>query len=622
MRVVASRSFDAGLVVTLISILMLTISGLVLSSNNISAADYYVDNFSIDVPVSCSLFNTLGTIHTAEVPNGSYKTDIGITTIKAYCNDTNGFSVYAIGYTGEEYGNNKLVGTTTNNQISTGTAQSGNTSNWAMKLEAISGTYTATITNSFDSYHAVPDAYTKVATYASATDIGTAMNSADGSSIQTTYAAYVSYTQVTDVYAGKVKYTLVHPNDETPTQPMDCDSGYICYFPNGGSVEGTMGRQTVDTSDTSATLIASNYSRAGYGFAGWSDAFDYATNANAHFYGPQEDITFTAGQYTGTNNGLALYAVWVKSAGNLQDTAKVAELCGTGGTAGSLVAAIYDDEGDSDESTWSINAGLTSISALTDSRDNQTYAIAKLTDGNCWMIENLRLDNTATLTLANTNNPLNDGVNVTLKHDYSDTDTFNTLSATSSVNTAPSGWCGSISSDCYNQSRLRTDNTANRATDNPNTGSSAMYSYGNYYNWYSATAGNGTYSKSSGTTDGDLCPAGWHLPYGSSDTGTKGGNTAGGFYYLANSIVATTNNTINSKKHRTFPNNYVCSGFVYTDSLSWRGSRGFYWSSTANSNDRVYDLRLRIDSAGVSPGTDNLSKFYGMALRCVASGNS
>ena len=38
------------------------------------------------------------------------------------------------------------------------------------------------------------------------------------------------------------------------------------------------------------------------------------------------------------------------------------------------------------------------------------------------MIENLRLDNTAQLTLANTNNPLNDGTNVTLKHNYIDTD--------------------------------------------------------------------------------------------------------------------------------------------------------------------------------------------------------
>ena len=621
MRVVASRSFDAGLVVTLISILMLTISGLVLSSNTISAADYYVDNFSIDVPVSCSLFNTVGTIHTAEVPNGSYQTDIGITTIKAYCNDTNGFSIYAIGYTGQEYGNNKLVGTTTSNKISTGTAQSGSTSNWAMKVSAVTGTYTSTITNSFDDYHAVPDTYTKVATYASATDIGTAMNSANGSSIQTTYAAYISYTQVTDVYAGKVKYTIVHPNDETPLQPQVATSGCINYFPNGSGVEGTMGCQEITSSDTGATLLAGNFSRSGYGFAGWSDAFDYATNANAHFYGPQEDITFTAGQYTGTNNGLALYAVWVKSEGSIQDTTKIASVCNR------LTTAATDG-----------TANLSSVSALTDQRDNNTYAIAKLADGKCWMIENLRLDDSATLTLSNTNNPLNDGTNVTLKHNYTDTTTSNTLSATSSVtynaDTAPDGWCTTHSAACDDQSRLRTDNTASRAS-NPTTNSNAMYSYGNYYNWYSATAGRGTYgfSTNNNSTVGDLCPAGWRLPVGGQTTV----NTTGDYYVLTKTLMGGTepnqdatsgygyySGTVDSvdlgakasKVLRGYPSNYLYSGDVYGGSLDYRGSSGYYWSSTARNYNHAYYLNL--GSSYVGPGTNYSGKYGGNSLRCIA----
>ena len=202
-----------------------------------------------------------------------------------------------------------------------------------MKLGAVSGTYTPTILNSFDSYHAVPSTYTQVAKYTSGTDVGTTMANANanGSSITTTYASYISYTQAADTYAGKVKYTLVHPNDaDAPLQPQIATSGCINYVPNGSNVEGTMGCQSLSSSDTTAKLLPSNFSRFGYGFAGWSDAFDYATNANAHFYGPQEDIIFTAGQYTGTNNGLALYAVWVKSAGSLQDTSKVSQLCGAG----------------------------------------------------------------------------------------------------------------------------------------------------------------------------------------------------------------------------------------------------------------------------------------------------
>lgn len=61
----------------------------------------------------------------------------------------------------------------------------------------------------------------------------------------------------------------------------------------------------------------------------------------------------------------------------------MAELCGTGANA--LIQASTDG-----------TANLSSVSALTDQRDDQTYAIAKLADGNCWMIENLRLDTEAT----------------------------------------------------------------------------------------------------------------------------------------------------------------------------------------------------------------------------------
>ena len=276
-----------------------------------------------------------------------------------------------------------------------------------------------------------------------------------------------------------------------------------------------MGCQTA-TDNASVTLLASNFSRAGYGFAGWSDAFDYKTNENAHFYGPQETITAPAGT---TANGLALYAVWVKSEGSLQDTNKVAELCGTSTNA--LTTAPTDG-----------TANLSSVSALTDQRDNQTYAIAKLADGKCWMIENLRLDNSATLTTINTNNPLNDGTNVTLKHNYADTETYNTLSASQDPTTT--AWCTANAASCNDQSMLFTGNTTNRASG-PTANGVAMYSYGNYYNWYSATAGRGTYSFSTNNDSvaGDLCPAGWHLPIG----GRKANVDVSDFWKLSRATI-------------------------------------------------------------------------------------
>ena len=584
-----------------------------------------VDEINITVPVSCTMSGTGMASHNADISNGTYQADIGTTTLTAYCNDNSGFAIYAAGYTGDEIGatnSNKLVGTSAsgNATIVTGTATSAgdpDISNWAMKLTMTqdsgdtTGTNAFTIDNSFNNYHEVPNSYTKVAHKNAGTDM-TAVTG--GVKLTTTYAAYISKTQSADTYSGQVIYTLVHPSDEVPLQPQATEPGKICYYPNGSDVEGTMGCQTIPesgttdgVSPTSATLLASNFSRDGYGFAGWSTTYDYKTTSeNAHFYGPQEYITFTAGQYTGSNNGLSLYAYWIKSTGNLQG--------------------------------WTGCSSMTSgaVTALADQRDSDTYAVAKLADGNCWMIENLRLDNTAELTLANTNNPLNDSTNVTLKHNYTDTDTHNTLSTTSSVaynaDTAPDGWCTSNSAACDDQSRLRTDNTVNRATS-PTDNSGSMYSYGNYYNWYSATAGRGTYGFSTNNSvAGDLCPTGWHLPKGGNKsneannefwalvvTGINGGTNPANYdsstqpYYTGTPEASDASNAL-----RAYPNNFVYSGSVNGASLNYRGSYGLYWSSTAYNNNNTYNLGL--SSSYVYPGTHDGSKYYGRTIRCVALG--
>ena len=436
--------------------------------------------------------------------------------------------------------------------------------------------------------------------------------------------ARAASTQAGGEYKNVINFIAV-AKPEPHLEPVPCQGGYICYNVNSlDPTEGTMGRQEATDGNT-ATLFASNFSRDGYGFAGWSDAYDYETNPNAHFYGPNENITVPAGT---TANGLALYAVWVQSAGTMQ--ANTSSVCN------SLTPATYSDEGDQDESTWSITANLSSISALTDTRDNQTYAIAKLTDGNCWMIENLRLADThqegantvsTTLTTTNTNNPLNDNdptnPTVTLKHNYSDATTYPTLSATSSDATS---WCQTNSADCDDQSRLRTDNTASRVSytsDQIMSPNSNFYSYGNYYNWYSASAGRGTYSMSGGNTAGDLCPTGWHLPTGAGD---------GEFGVLSNSLGGLQSNGVAQKMSNStsptyaimrkrllhFPNNLFNSGFIYDASFYFRGSSGSYWSSTSLNNNYAYGLYFRPST--FDPGTDNVSnKYYGRTVRCIAN---
>ncbi|MBR3131942.1 hypothetical protein IKG33_00810 [Candidatus Saccharibacteria bacterium] len=623
----------------------------ILSSSPVSADDASVDDVVINVPISCTMSSSGENSHTATVPNNTTRSDIGTTTVNAFCNDTGGFAIYAIGYTDETYGKTVLASATlgSTKDIATGTATSGSTSNWAMKLTNTGTTYPVTIQNSFGSYHSVPSAYTLVASRTSGTAVGTG---ATGATFTTTYRAFISSTQPADTYTGKVKYTMVHPASEVPLQPQTATSGCINYFANASTAVGTMGCQTVSTSATSANLLSSNFSRAGYGFAGWSDSFDYATNANAKFYGPQEKITFAAGQYTGSNSGLALYAVWVQSAGTLQDTPKVIALCGSNGVGGTLTIAPTDG-----------TANLSSVSALTDLRDNQTYAIARLADGKCWMIENLRLEAENTRTAEKQTLAQGYGTSTTYgnfggladaEQTFPDTYAANSLYYSGTQQGTANINIGTSNDPGYRMPRYNNINNQSTSTNRPqnpttnsatnSTTNAGMYSYGNYYTWHAAIADltyNGTLNNS--TTSTSLCPAGWHLPTGGL-ANANGVNVTGNpstfreFYNLGyelmdeiktayqdqlnsgNSYYASTTNTAGKnaiEAFKSFPNNFLYSGAVNASSIFNRGSAGLYWSSTADTNTKSYGFYFYSNRA--APGTWSLDKSKGYSIRCVAN---
>ena len=409
-----------------------------------------------------------------------------------------------------------------------------------------------------------------------------------------------------------------------------------------GSTDATTGIKTVkhtnvgegDTFD----LFASNFKKTGYGFVGWStDANAWAkltdndTSNDAKIWGPNEVITAPA--YNGTPI-TTLYAVWAPaetSGGN------PVYLQGWTGCS-TMTATTYNG------STGTLTVAKDSITALTDERDGNVYAIAKLADDNCWMIENLRLADTheesgstvaTTLTTSNTNIDTNNNtipITNIYNADSSLATKSNSLSPSSSQNSTNDinyGWCTNQNAACYDQSRLNTTNTvanitpsqtqsvtsANAHTNFNNT----IYSYGNYYNWYSATAGYGTYSRTtSAPTDGDLCPSGWKLPYGNSGTsGSNIGNTKGGFYYLANQMSATASSQVNSNKFRMFPNNFIYSGYWNGGSANVRGNYGYYWSASASDSYNAYFLRLY--RTGFYPGDSNANKYHGYSVRCVSA---
>ena len=210
-------------------IIITLLSAFILASSPIHADTTVTRGSTVSVTVNnaCTMMGgTSGTTpgdstFSASVNPGTV-TEISGSKLTTVCNDINGYSIYAIGYSGNSYdtpNNTKLLGI--NGNIDTSTTTGGSTSSWAMKLAPVTGVTPPTILNSFNAYHVIPDNYVQIAKYTSTT----AASTSPGAQVQTMYQVYVTSTQIAGTYTGKVKYTMIHPNNEiAPTKPMTLDA--------------------------------------------------------------------------------------------------------------------------------------------------------------------------------------------------------------------------------------------------------------------------------------------------------------------------------------------------------------------------------------------------------------
>ena len=379
-----------------------------------------------------------------------------------------------------------------------------------------------------------------------------------------TFGAKVPLGAIAGVYTNTFDIVIL-------ANPGQCPIEHICYYGNGDDGTGTMDFQSGATSNTDVTLTPPNYSRPGYGFVSWNTAID-GSGTN---YGPSE--TIHVGELS--SEGLILYAKWIASSGNLQGWRG----CGR------------------------LNTG--DVVALTDTRDGGTYAVAKFEDGECWMTENLRLDLSnpnLTIDATNTNAPL--------------------ASFVTAINNHPSSsnaFCQNNTDACTNQVLFNTNNiNRNMTTASPTTNdnSSSWYSYGVYYNWYTASAGHGLRALVNGeTTSGDICPAGWRLPTGYGSGGefatqdvAMGGS---GINYGSNAagLAAT-------KRWRAYPHNFVYSGEQRNNTSQNRGASSSYASKNATTNERTANLWIKPDS--VSMNSNGTPKYRGQTVRCITTASS
>ena len=215
--------------ILLVSLPLAVMCGLVLSHlslhSSATVSNSESDSLTLTLSTSCTLSSSVEEAHTASLNGGQYEDDIGITKVNAYCNDNNGYSIYAIGSSGDTDGNTDLISNINDNyNIHTGIYDSSSitassSSTWSMKLTAGVGsginTTPPTINNNYSNYNVVPNIYTLVASRASKTDM-TIDTSVTGSYFTTTYDIYASSLQPAGTYTGKVKYLMVHPQSNVP----------------------------------------------------------------------------------------------------------------------------------------------------------------------------------------------------------------------------------------------------------------------------------------------------------------------------------------------------------------------------------------------------------------------
>lgn len=449
---------------------------------------------------------------------------------------------------------------------------------------------------------------------------------------------------------------------------------------DGNGADNTNGMGTTDSSTgiksvkqinvgegDSVVLLASNFKRAGYGFVGWStdaNAWDHFTDNNANndpiIYGTMETISAPAYPNNGTGI-ITFYAVWVpveKDGNNnpvyLQewdDPANLADGCAT------LTKVDFDDTITNEKDKIIVNKN--SIIALTDKRDNMVYTVAKLADGNCWMVDNLRLNNQYTMG-QNQNDP--NVTNESLAQGYGGTPgtygsfvgladsesnfTSNLTSSNSVYKSAanppvdtynPSASTlediGTSNGPSYRFPRYNNSNTYNLVdsttyiqnynnASNPSISGtysqSNVYSYGNYYTWAAAMA-NTDYFDNQSLSEGvgtSICPAGWHLP--SSYGAAKEFGSLSRGYGGSGSEESASTRSIMSNRFRSFPNNFLYSGQYYNNTnIINRGSKAEYWSRTNQTNGSTWAYAFRIAQAQFEVSGSSSGKGAGFNVRCL-----
>lgn len=298
------------------------------------------------------------------------------------------------------------------------------------------------------------------------------------------------------------------------------------------------------------------------------------------------------------------------------------EICANTTTPTKTATTKFDTTG-----AYPKDASYVPQTTLTDARDNKSYLVRKLADGNCWMSQNLSLNLSTSKALTSSDTDLNSKASWTPTH--------TTQTGVGTVWGANNGQDHSSSSG-WNQywAGGATFNTAGATAYGGTVGYAQR---GNYYNWFAATAGSGKSTDLDSTTEAgtiagtnrikagavqdSICPKGWRLPVGG---GTAVGKTDGSvksFYNLVQLYTGKTGAISGATVDTLYgsPMHFVPIGLYdnTTAKLSNVGVWQLYWVDAATGT-ASFAASLYFGDSTVHPGTAGGTKGNGMAIRCVA----
>ena len=557
--------------ILLVSVPLLIVSSVVLFNlyihSSATVSDSETDSLTLTLSTSCTLSSSLEEAHTASLNGGQYEEGIGITKVNTYCNDNNGYSIYAIGSSNNIDGNTDLISNINDNyNIHTGIYDSSSItasspSSWSMKLTAGVGsginTTPPTINNNYSNYNIVPSIYTLVASRASKTDM-TIDTSVTGSYFTTTYDVYASSLQPAGTYTGKVKYLMVHPQSNNPYQA-----------------------NTIEES-----------------FAGAGKQKVYSSKAGGYYYSMQDMTANICNYVVGDGESTSAQLVDIRD-GNIYWVTKLKdEHCWM---TSNLDLSIGN--------TGPLNSNNTDIS--TTASGSGIYSAGYTEQDGVWTwtpVSTAITSNTKITYPNNANDPTVSPAwptnNYTTPYSAEGGDTYYYTSNTTGNDTR------------YNS--LQACKNASHTEDE-----CKRYFAGNYYNWSAAIASNN--STNIGSTVGEIasnsiCPKGWRLPNASP---TDNVNNEFGRMLYGEGITAALSNGNESvgyatggfNKLRSNPYYFVRPGDIYGGTLSNPGVNGYYWSSTVISSTSAYPLYF--NGTDIYPAR-NGNRCSGRSVRCVA----